>query len=62
MKIDINDFNKLNVKEKKRRHRLQRKKTNKSKRINNDKRVSNQKNIDEPNFNTELYHQKQHKV
>ena len=62
VKIDINDFKKLNVKEKKRRHRLQRKKTNKSKRINNDKRVSNQKNIDEPNFNTELYHQQQHKV
>ena len=61
LKIDINDF-KLNINEKKRKHRSRRKKTHRSKRINKDNHISNKKNNDEPNFNTELYHQKQHKV
>jgi hypothetical protein len=57
--IQPDDFNKLNVKQDKRRHRLKRKI---SKNFNNDNYIDNQKKDSEPNFNTELYHEKQHKV
>ena len=54
------DFKKLNTIKNKRNHRST--KTNKSKHYKKDKYTDNQNNDNEPNFNTELYHQKQHKV
>ncbi|MEE3196083.1 MAG: CRISPR-associated endonuclease Cas6 [Candidatus Neomarinimicrobiota bacterium] len=60
--IQPDDFNKLNLKQDKRSHRLKRKKRKRSKNFNNGNYIDNQKKDSEPNFNTELYHQKQHKV
>ena len=57
--ININDFKKLKGKQRKRTNRSKRKIRNKS---NNDNYIDNQKHNDEPNFNTESYHQKQHKI
>ena len=57
--ININDFKKLKGKQRKRTNRSKRKIRNKS---NNDNYIDDQKHNDEPNFNTESYHQKQHKI
>tara|TARA_B100001540_G_scaffold168032_1_gene148596 strand:- start:3602 stop:4519 length:918 start_codon:yes stop_codon:yes gene_type:complete len=54
------DFKKLNTIKNKRNHRSA--KQHKSKHIKKEKYTDNQNNDNEPNFNTELYHQKQHKV
>jgi len=60
--IDFDDFNKLNIRKNKKSHRLKRKKRKQSKNVKNDNYNDNQNKNSEPNFNTELYHQKQHKV
>ena len=58
--IHSDDFDKLNARKNKKNLGLKRKKIRRSKNVNNN---SNNKNKDsEPNFNTEIYHQKQHKV
>jgi len=60
--IHPDDFNKLHVKQDKRSYRLKRKKRKRSKNFNNGNYIDNQQKDSEPNFNTESYHQKQHKV
>jgi hypothetical protein len=60
--IHPDDFNKLHVKQDKRSYRLKRKNKKRSKNFNNGNYIDNQQKDSEPNFNTELYHQKQHKV
>ena len=60
--IYSDDFNKLNVRQNKKNHRLIRKKRKRSKNVKNNSYNDNQNKESEPNFNTELYHQKQHKV
>jgi len=60
--IHPDDFNKLHVKQDKRSYRLKRKNRKRSKNFNNGNYIDNQQKDSEPNFNTESYHQKQHKV
>ena len=60
--IHSDDFDKLNARKNKKSHKLKRRKRKQSKNTNDNNYGNNQSKDNEPNFNTELYHQKQHKV
>ena len=60
--IHAEDFDKLNAKKNKKNHQLKRRKRKQPKNVNNDGYNNDHNKDSEPNFNTELYHQKQHKV